>query len=97
LAEGRKEGAAFAAPLTSPDSQSSEEEREDGSYPEPNGSQEGAEDEASKGKEDIADGSDNDEQEAEVEVSAERDVDEGAEKAQARQAKLNATRDCCRR
>ena len=53
LAEGSKEGAAFAAPPTSPDSQSSEEEREDGSYPEPNasadsepsGSQQGTEDE----------------------------------------------------
>jgi hypothetical protein len=53
LAEGRKEGAAFAAPPTSPDSQSSEEEREAGSYPEPNasadsepsGSQQGTEDE----------------------------------------------------
>ena len=31
LAEGMKEGAAYAAPPTSPDSQSSEEEREDGS------------------------------------------------------------------
>jgi hypothetical protein len=82
LAEGRKEGAAFAAPPTSPDSQSSGGEREDGSYSEPNGSQQGAEDEASEGKEDIADGRVNDEQEAEVEVSAERDVDEGAEDAQ---------------
>ena len=53
LAEGMKEGAAYAAPPTSPDSQSSEEEREEGSYPEPNasadsepsGSQQGTEDE----------------------------------------------------
>jgi hypothetical protein len=48
LAEGRKEGAAFAALPTSLDSQSSEEEREDHAYPEPNGSQEGAEDEATR-------------------------------------------------
>jgi len=53
LAEGMKEGAAYAAPPTSPDSQSSEEERGEGSYPEPNasadsepsGSQQGTEDE----------------------------------------------------
>jgi hypothetical protein len=80
-AEGRKEGTAYAALSTSPDSQSSEEERDDGS-PEPNGSQQGAEDEASEDKEDIADGRINDEQEAEVEVSAEREVAAGTEGAQ---------------
>jgi hypothetical protein len=66
-------------------------EREDGSYSEPNGSQQWPQDEASKGKEDIADGRVNDEQEAGVEVSAERDVDEGAEEAQAAMRDLMQT------
>jgi hypothetical protein len=73
-AEGRKEGAAYAAPPASPDSQASEGGKEDGSEYEPNESQQLAEDEASQGKEDIADGMINEAAEAKEEVRVDHEA-----------------------
>jgi hypothetical protein len=72
MAEGKKKGAAYAAPPGSPDSQSSGGE-EDGSS-EPSETQQLAEDEASEGKEDTADGMINEAAEAEAEVRVDQEA-----------------------
>jgi hypothetical protein len=72
MTEDKTEGGPYAAPPASPDSQSSGGE-EDGSS-EPSETQQLAEDEASEGKEDIADGMINEAAEVEAEVRVDHEV-----------------------